>query len=127
MGITLIFICAWALVIPLAILNGLIREKVYRKYLSDLRSHQLSTFVFILILFIYTKLLLLLINKDISTITLWSYGALWLFLTIIFEFVFGHYLMKHPWKKLLHDYNIFKGRLWILVLVTILVAPALLG
>jgi hypothetical protein len=29
-----------------------------------------------------------------------------------FEFLVGHYVMGHPWSRLLHDYNILAGRLW---------------
>lgn len=31
-------------------------------------------------------------------------------LTIIFEFVFGHYIAGHTQGKLLNDYNLLKGR-----------------
>jgi hypothetical protein len=31
--------------------------------------------------------------------------------------------MKHPWTRLLHDYNILEGRVWVLVLVWITIAP----
>jgi hypothetical protein len=31
--------------------------------------------------------------------------------------------MNHPWKKLLADYNIFAGRLWLLVLLNNIIAP----
>lgn len=48
-------------------------------------------------------------------------------LTILFEFVFGHYVIKNPWQKLLADYNILKGRLWSLLLLTELISPLLIG
>jgi hypothetical protein len=31
--------------------------------------------------------------------------------------------MKHPWSRLLHDYNLFEGRLWVLVLLWVTLAP----
>lgn len=31
--------------------------------------------------------------------------------------------MKNPWSELLRDYNIHQGRLWVLVLVFITLAP----
>ena len=30
-------------------------------------------------------------------------GVIWLGLTILFEFGFGHYFMGNPWQKLLHE------------------------
>lgn len=50
-------------------------------------------------------------------------GTMWLTLTVAFEFLFGHYVMKNPWSRLLYDYNILEGRIWILVLIWIAIAP----
>ena len=47
----------------------------------------------------------------------------WLGLTVLFEFVFGHYIMGNPWSWLLHDYDLSKGRVWILVLIWVTGAP----
>lgn len=54
-------------------------------------------------------------------------GLVWLGLTVIFEFVFGHYVFGNPWDKLLADYQIWRGRLWCLVLLADLVAPPTMG
>jgi hypothetical protein len=42
---------------------------------------------------------------------------------VAFEFLFGHYLGGATWESLLADYDLRQGRLWPLVLVTVLVAP----
>jgi hypothetical protein len=55
----------------------------------------------------------------------WTVGVLWLAMTLIFEFVAGHYLFRTPWPTLLADYNLLAGRLWIVVLAATLIAPAL--
>jgi hypothetical protein len=55
----------------------------------------------------------------------WAVGATWLGLTVAFEFLGGHYLFGNSWERLLVDYNIVRGRVWILVLLTTLVAPRL--
>jgi len=44
-------------------------------------------------------------------------------LTVAFEFLFGHFVMGNPWEALLHDYNLVAGRVWVLVLTWIAVAP----
>jgi hypothetical protein len=51
---------------------------------------------------------------------------IWLTLTVAFEFLFGHYVAKLSWRRLLHDYNLFAGRLWLFVLVAITVAPSVI-
>ncbi|MEW6447103.1 MAG: hypothetical protein AB1426_03305, partial [Bacillota bacterium] len=50
-------------------------------------------------------------------------GLIWLVLTVAFEFGFGHFVMGHSWSRLLHDYNLLKGRLWVLVLLWVAIAP----
>jgi hypothetical protein len=41
-----------------------------------------------------------------------------------FEFLVGHYVMGYPWIRLFHDYNIFAGRLWVVLLLWITVASS---
>lgn len=50
-------------------------------------------------------------------------GILWLALTLAFEFLAAHYLFHKPWAILLADYDIRRGRIWVLVLVTTLLVP----
>ena len=42
-----------------------------------------------------------------------------------FELLAGHYLFGNSWGRLLEDYNLLRGRIWVLVLVTTAVAPVL--
>jgi hypothetical protein len=53
-------------------------------------------------------------------------GFNWLVLTIIFEFLFGHYIMGHTWELLLHDYNILEGRFWSFVLLWTFIGPTII-
>jgi hypothetical protein len=55
----------------------------------------------------------------------WTVGGIWLGLTLAFEFLAGHYVLGNPWNRLLADYNILRGRIWVLVLVTTTLAPLL--
>jgi hypothetical protein len=55
----------------------------------------------------------------------WRIGVLWLALAIAFEFLAGHYLFGDPWDQLSANYNVLRGRLWVLVLITTLVAPVI--
>jgi hypothetical protein len=50
-------------------------------------------------------------------------GLLWLLMTLTFEFVIGHFVFRTSWEKLLADYDLSRGRIWPLVLLTCLVSP----
>lgn len=113
---------AWLGMVILAIINGVIRDKVYKESVGELRAHQISTFTGIILFGLFIWLLTITWNiQSVSQAII--IGLIWLALTVTFEFLFGHYVMKHPWKRLFHDYNILKGRLWILVLIWVTVAP----
>ena len=113
---------SWIGMVIIAIMNGVIRDAVYGKSLGELSAHQISTFTLIILSGLYLWLLGLTwnITSPGQAITI---GLIWLALTVAFEFLFGHYVMKHSWTRLLHDYNILKGRIWILVLIWITIAP----
>jgi hypothetical protein len=50
-------------------------------------------------------------------------GVVWVALTGAFEFLAGHYAFANSWERLIADYNVFCGRIRILVLLANLVAP----
>ena len=116
------YTAAWLLMPIIGIINGTIRQYGYTKALGELRAHQVSTLTGIVLFGLYVWALTLLwkIRSSAEAIAI---GLIWLILTVAFEFLFGHYVMKHPWSRLLHDYNIFEGRLWVLVLIWITAAP----
>lgn len=116
------YVIAWFPMIIIAIANGLFREKFLENRLSELQAHQMSTASMIVLFGIYVWILFK-IWLPISNQQTILIGLSWLFLTIIFEFLFGHYVAGHSWDTLLHDYHILQGRVWILVLIWITVAP----
>ncbi|MBW4584014.1 hypothetical protein G7B40_030160 [Aetokthonos hydrillicola Thurmond2011] len=118
------YILAWFPMIFIAILNGTIRDIGYKKYLGDLRAHQVSTLTGILLFGVYIWALINFWNLESPEEAL-TIGLIWLGLTVAFEFIFGHYVMGNPWNKLLSDYNILKGRVWILIPIWIFIAPFL--
>ena len=113
----------WWFIFPfVGILNGVLREATYKNFVGDLTAHQISTvtgilFFGIIFYFIFKKWEIKSVKHAILI------GLIWLGLTILFEFGFGHYIMGNSWQKLLHDYNIAEGRVWSLFLVRVTVAP----
>ena len=121
----LVIIGGWFLFMILAIINGAIRNELYKPKVGDLTAHQISTIIFITLIVIVTYFLLRLSNLELSDSEAIIMGAIWIVLTIVFEFIAGHYVFGNPWNKIITDYNILKGRIWSLVLVTTFFAPYL--
>ena len=49
-------------------------------------------------------------------------SVIWLGILVL---AIGHYLFGDSWDRLLADYNILRGRIWLLVPIVTLVAPLL--
>lgn len=113
---------AWFPMVVIAVLNGVLRECVYGKFVTELRAHQISTLLGCIFLGVYMAGLIYLWRPESAGQAL-DVGALWFVLTVCFEFVFGRFVGKHSWKRLLQDYNIFAGRVWILLLIWVGIAP----
>lgn len=117
-----IYFLLWFPLVIIAVINGVVRNGIYRKYMGELLAHQVSTIVGITLFGIFIWLAT---NKwqIESASQAFLIGVMWLVMTVIFEFTFGHYVFGNPWSKLLNDYNILKGRIWVLVLIWITIAP----
>ena len=114
----------WLLFIPLAIANGALRDLLLTPALGDTLGRAVSSLSLSLLIL---GLTVLLINRfGVNTHARYLVvGAFWLVLTVLFEVSFSLLVMGHPMDELLMDYDIFRGRLWLMVLVTTFFAPLL--
>jgi membrane protease YdiL (CAAX protease family) len=113
---------AWLAILFLAILNGALRQAFLLPALGDRDARIIST----LLLCVFVSLAawrLVPWIRPADGRAAWGIGLLWLLLTLAFEFLAGHYLFGDSWESLLAEYNLVKGRIWMLVLITVLAAP----
>ena len=116
------YLLSWFLLAIVAVANGVAREATYGKYVPELWAHQISTVTAILL----TGLLVWWLSRLWpigSPGQAWFIGVCWLLGTITFEFVFGRLVAGHSWAELVADYNLFRGRVWLLFLVWVAVMP----
>ncbi len=113
----------WLALLVVGFANGVVRGLLLTPYLQEPRARQLSTVLAILLL---GAAIWLLTGRwrFSSSGQAWRTGLLWCILTVAFEFAFGRAL-GYSWERLLDDYALWQGRLWALVPLWILVAPAL--
>ena len=112
----------WLGLVVIAVINGAIRQATYLKWFGDLRAHQLSTLTGLILFGVYIWAAGLRWKLESANQAI-LVGLMWLAMTIAFEFLFGHFVMKNPWSKLLNDYNLAAGRVWVLVLIWTAIAP----
>ena len=114
----------WFVMMVLAVLNGIVRNSLYEPYIGEQPAHVVSTITLCALIMALAWVTSPWIAPG-TTRAAFGVGLLWLSLTVAFEFLAGHYIFGHSWGKLLADYDLTPGRVWILVLVTTLLAPAL--
>jgi hypothetical protein len=119
-------ILIWLGILVLASLNGAVRDLLLAPRLGDPIARAISTVVLCMLVLLVTWLTIRWIGPRNSR-QAWVIGVLWLILTLAFEFLAGHYLFHKPWATLLADYDVSKGRIWLLVLIVTLLAPLYLA
>lgn len=116
------YLTAWFLMLLVSIVNGAVRDFTYGLYMAELKAHQLSTITGVLLLSIiiwgYVR-----VYRPSSGQKAIFIGLLWMGLTVAFEFLFFHYAGGHSWSELFANYNIFKGRVWVVLLAWVATAP----
>jgi len=119
MGRHLLF---WFALMVVGIGNGVLREYTYGPFIGDLTAHQISTATAILFAWLAYRPF-----WDRNPLFLesntWIVGGIWLLMTVVFEFSFGHDVAGHTWQTLIADYDMTFGRIWPLFLVWIAVMP----
>lgn len=113
----------WCLIIPLAILNGGLRENILVR-LGDialpLSGIILSVCIFVVALLFIPKI------KNCKPKDYFLFGIIWFILTNLFDL--SMYLSDgENFGDLLSSYNFFNGNLWIIVVVSTLISPIIVS
>lgn len=124
MSLLLRALLVWLVMLIVASLNGAFREALLVPRLGDPIGRAISTVMLSALVLLLAWFTIQWIAPP-STRDAWMIGALWVALTLTFEFVGGHYLFGKPWAELTADYDVLRGRIWIVVLITTAVAPRL--
>jgi hypothetical protein len=122
-GIVLVrTLVVWLVLLVLAILNGAGREALLTPHLGPAVAHVIST-ITLCALILATSWLTVSWIAPSTTRDALAAGGTWLAMTFAFEFLAGHYLFGKPWPVLVADYNLLRGRVWVLVPLVTLLAP----
>jgi hypothetical protein len=119
-------ILIWLGILILASLNGAVRDLLVAPRFGDLMARAISTVILCVLIALVTWWSIGWIRPLTSRAAL-EIGIVWLVLTLTFEFGFGHFVSGKPWAELLADYDVQRGRIWVLVLIATLLAPLWAG
>lgn len=116
----------WLAILPLAFVNGALRVFILNRLIGERAGHVASTFLlsagaFFVVAFFIKRAQHILALKQLLLL-----GFSLVVLTVAFEFALG-LLGGKTWNEMLADYNVFKGRIWPLVLLVEFLGPLIIG
>lgn len=114
----------WFAILIVAIANGAVRANLLIPWAGEDLGHVLSTISLCIAILAVTWASVECIGVSARRDAV-RVGLLWLGMTVAFEFLGGHYLFGTRWTQLLADYNLARGRIWVLVLLTTTITPLL--
>ena len=115
----------WICFIPVAILNGGLREYVLVRLVGEETALPVSGILLSVFIFLMTCLLLPRLVKDCGMKDCWAIGLCWALLTVAFESAAG-IAGDSTVTEILAAYNPLTGNLWVLVLAATMLSPVLL-
>jgi len=116
------YFLAWLPMILIAVANGALRETWLVPRLGEHAARQASTLILIALFALYIGYVLHrwpITSSDQAM----AVGALWLALTLAFEFALGRFVSGLSSREIIEEYNVAAGRLWVLVPIWIAAAP----
>lgn len=116
------YLAAWFAMLLVSIANGAARDLTYGRHMGELAAHQVSTASSILLLGAVIQGFVRRFPPTSARHAV-GIGLGWAALTVAFEFLFFHYVGGHSWAELLANYNVAAGRVWVVVLLWVAVAP----
>jgi len=112
----------WLGFLAVAMAVALIRDKLLTPIVGQLEARALGTMLVSAVIF---GLICAYVSRLDGTTpgSLVRLGIFWTVLTILFEYIFSHFVLGVSWEFIGVDYNISQGRLWPLELLIILFGP----
>lgn len=117
----------WLLMLVIAVAAGTLRARLLLPRLGERTAHQLGTLAVVSLFAGVIWWTVGWIDPGLDPGRLAALGLGWAAATVVFEFGFGRRVAGSSWSELVADYDVVRGRLWLLVLLTLLIGPYLAG
>lgn len=116
----------WLIIALAEIAQGTLRVKLLNPRVGDHRARQIAvftgSFLILLIAWLSAPWLGMQSSGDAMLI-----GLLWLVLMLGLEICFGRWVFHMKWKKIFEDFDLRRGRLLVLGMIVLTLAPWIVG
>lgn len=125
-GIIVRALAVWCALIAAEILHGIARSILLVPHVGEFKSNQMGVFTGSIIILAIALITVRWIGATRAA-DLLAVGVLWLVLTLIFEIVFGRFVVGASWERISADYNLRKGGLLPIGMLVLLLSPLIAG
>lgn len=115
----------WLMLCVVMFANGAIRALVLQPWLGEDLARQVASLTGVVFVLLASWLFVRAAPEATSRQLLWV-GAGWLAATLVFEFTLG-FVSGLGWRTMVAEYDIVRGRLWSLIVVSVFLGPWLCG
>lgn len=112
----------WLIIALLAFANGVLRETILEPLPGANVALPLSGILLSVIIFFVTYLVFSFFGNQ-NSVTYLFIGGQWLLMTLFFEFIFGYYVFGQSLGEIFQVFNVLKGNLFIIALISSLISP----
>ncbi len=120
------WLLGWVGMLALAMANGTLRAALTQPLLGETVARALATVILLAALTGYVWWLHGRWPIPVAR-QAWAIGFAWVTMTLVFEFGWGGLVEGLSWSTMLADYNLTAGRIWVLVPIWTVMAPAIIG
>lgn len=111
----------WAAILVMAMLNGIIREKLLIPLIGSFAALLASGIILSCLIFVISYLAVP-TPGALEASQYWLIGSIWLLMTLAFEFGFG-FIQRKKLSEMLSAYTFKGGNIWPVVLASTLISP----
>ena len=115
----------WLILCVVMFANGAVRALVLQPRLGEDLARQVASLTGVLFVLVASWSFVRASPQATLRQLLWV-GAGWLAATLAFEFILG-FVSGLGWRAMLAEYNIIRGRLWSLIVLSVFLGPWLCG
>lgn len=112
----------WLVIVAVESAHGTLRKLFLAPSVGDFRARQIAVFTGSLLILGVACLFAGRIRAG-TTGRLLAVGLLWLFLTLLFEFGLGLFVLNYSWERVASDYDLSRGGLMPFGLALLALAP----
>jgi len=123
-GILLKAIIVWLAMLVLAMLNGIVRDMLLAPVFGITIAQPASGIILSILIFAVSYYSLAFIGASRVREYL-GVGLFWVCLTLVFEYLFAHYVLGMSWRQVNQIFNIQQGNLFSLALLVSATGPLL--